>query len=30
MEAKHANGSSAILDVEPRTQTIVDVDFTKS
>jgi hypothetical protein len=30
MEGKRANGSTAILYVEPKTQTIVDVDFTKS
>ena len=30
MEAKRANGSTAILYVEPKTKTIVDVDFTKS
>jgi hypothetical protein len=30
MEGKRANGSPAILYVEPKTQTIVDVDFTKS
>jgi hypothetical protein len=29
MEGKRANGSPAILYVEPKTQTIVDVDFTK-
>ena len=27
MEAKRANGSPAILFVDPKTQTIVDVDF---
>ena len=30
MEAKRANGSTAILCVEPKTKTLVDVDFTKS
>ena len=30
MEGKRANGSPAILYVEPKTQTIVDVDFSKS
>ena len=30
MEAKRANGSTAIDYVEPKTKTIVDVDFTKS
>ena len=29
MEAKRANGSPAILFVDPKTQTLVDVDFTK-
>ena len=28
MEAKRANGSPAILFVDPKTQTLVDVDFT--
>src|SRR5208283_4440030 len=30
MEAKRANGSPAILFVDPKTQTLVDIDFTKS
>jgi hypothetical protein len=30
MEGKRANGSPAILYVEPKTQTLVDIDFTKS
>lgn len=30
MEAKRPNGSAALLYVEPKTQTIVDVDFSKS
>ena len=30
MEAKRANGSPAILFVDPKTQTLVDVDFSKS
>ena len=29
MEAKRANGSPAILFVDPKTQTLADVDFTK-
>ena len=29
MEAKRANGSPAILFVDPKTQTIVDIDFSK-
>ncbi len=29
MEAKRANGSPAIVFVDPKTQTVVDVDFTK-
>lgn len=29
MDAKRANGSLALLYVEPKTQTIVDIDFTK-
>jgi hypothetical protein len=29
MEAKRANSSPAILFVDPKTQTLVDVDFTK-
>jgi hypothetical protein len=29
MDAKRANGSLALLYVEPKTQTIIDVDFTK-
>ena len=30
MEGKRGNGSPAILYVEPKTQTLVDIDFTKS
>jgi hypothetical protein len=30
MEAKRANGSPAILFVDPKTQTLVDIDFTGS
>src|SRR5262249_20320879 len=30
MEAKRANGSPAILFVDPKTQTLIDVDFSKS
>ena len=30
MEAKKANGSPAILFVDPKTQTLIDVDFSKS
>ena len=30
MEAKRANGSPAILFVDPKTQTLVDIDFSKS
>jgi len=30
MEAKRANGSPAILFVDPKTQTLVDIDFNKS
>ena len=29
MEAKRANGSPAILFVDPKTQTLVDIDFSK-
>jgi len=30
MEAKRANGSPALLFVDPKTQTLVDLDFSKS
>jgi hypothetical protein len=30
MEAKKANGSPAILFVDPKTQTLIDIDFSKS
>jgi hypothetical protein len=30
MEAKRGNGSTGLIYVEPNTQTIVDIDFTRS